>query len=160
MYRLLARRMTESGYEHYEISNFALPGRESRHNMKYWTGAPVYGFGCSAHSFDGRRTRWSNERDARGYVALVESGTSPVVERTELDERAAFSESLFLSLRLLGRGVNLSEHRARFRMDVRADYAADLERFSDAGLVEIHDDVLRLTSAGALLSNEVFAAFV
>jgi len=160
MYRLLARRLRAAGYEHYEISNFALPGRESRHNLKYWTGAPVYGFGCSAHSFDGRRTRWSNERDARGYVALVESGASPVVERTELDEREAFSESLFLSLRLLGRGVNLSEHRARFGADVRAEYAADLERFSDAGLVEVRDDVLRLTSAGALLSNEVFAAFV
>ncbi|HEX7174325.1 MAG TPA: radical SAM family heme chaperone HemW [Pyrinomonadaceae bacterium] len=160
MYRLLARRMTGAGYDHYEISNFALPGRESRHNMKYWTGAPVYGFGCSAHSFDGRRTRWSNERDAKRYVALIESGASPVVERTELDEREAFSESLFLALRLLRRGVNLSEHRARFRVDVRADYAADLERFSDAGLVELEDDVLRLTSAGALLSNEVFAAFI
>ena len=160
MYRLLARRMTDAGYEHYEISNFALPGRESRHNMKYWTGAPVYGFGCSAHSFDGRRARWSNERDARRYVGLVESGSSPVVERAELDEREAISESLFLALRLLGRGVNLSEHRARFGADVRADYAADLERFSDAGLIRIEDDTLRLTSAGALLSNEVFAAFV
>jgi oxygen-independent coproporphyrinogen-3 oxidase len=160
MYRLLARRMTEAGYEHYEISNFALRGRESRHNMKYWTGAPVYGFGCSAHSFDGRRTRWANERDARRYVELVESGRSPVVERTGLDEREASSESIFLALRLLGRGVNLAEHRARFGADVRAEHAADLERFAAAGLVEIEDDVMRLTPAGALLSNEVFAAFV
>jgi oxygen-independent coproporphyrinogen-3 oxidase len=160
MYRLLAARTAAAGYEHYEISNFARPRRESRHNLKYWTGAPVYGFGCSAHSFDGRRTRWSNERDARAYVALVEGGRGAIVERTELDERGAAAESLFLGLRLLGRGVDLAEHRARFRRDVRACYAADLRRFDEAGLVRFDGDVLRLTPAGALLSNEVFAAFV
>ena len=74
--------------------------------------------------------------------------------------RCASAEALFLGLRLLRRGVNLSEHRARFQRDVRADFAADLARFDEAGLVEIEDDMLRLTPAGALLSNEVFAAFV
>ena len=160
MYRLLAARMAAAGYEHYEISNFARRGRESRHNLKYWTGAPVYGFGSSAHSFDGRRTRWSNERDARAYVALVESGSGPIVERTELDEADASAESLFLGLRLLDRGVDLAAHRARFLTDVRERYADDLQRFDEAGLVRLDGDVLRLTPAGALLSNEVFAAFV
>lgn len=160
MYRLICRRAREAGYEQYEISNFARPGRESRHNMKYWTGAPYYGFGCSAHSFDGRLSRWSNERDARRYVELVESGAGPVVERTQLDSRDASAESIFLGLRLLKRGVDLAEHRARFRNDVREQYADDLRRFRDAGLVELEGDCLRLTPAGALLSNEVFAAFI
>ncbi|HYN86617.1 MAG TPA: radical SAM family heme chaperone HemW [Pyrinomonadaceae bacterium] len=160
MYNLLAARTRECGYEQYEISNFARPGRESRHNMKYWTGAPFYGFGPSAHSFDGRARRWSNERDARAYVELVERDGSAVVEVTELDEREASAEALFLGLRLLSRGVDLGEHRARFRTDVRALYAEDLRRFREAGLVSIDGDVLRLTPAGALLSNEVFAAFV
>ena len=61
---------------------------------------------------------------------------------------------------MLTRGVNLAEHRARYRQDVLADYAEDIERFGDAGLIEIEGDKLRLTPAGALLSNEVFAAFV
>ena len=160
MYILLAERTRDVGYEQYEISNFCLPGRESRHNMKYWTGEPYFGFGCSAHSFDGRTLRWSNERDARRYVEMLETRGDALVERTELDERESSAEALFLGLRLLGRGVNLSEHRARFRLDVREEYAADLSRFTDAGLIEFDGDILRLTPAGALLSNEVFSAFV
>jgi oxygen-independent coproporphyrinogen-3 oxidase len=160
MYRLMVERTASAGYEQYEISNFCLGGRESRHNMKYWTGAPYFGFGCSAHSFDGRASRRSNERDARRYVELMEERGSAVVERVELDARASSAEALFLGLRLLSRGVNLVEHRARFQEDVRAAYAEDLARFDDAGLIEIDGDVLRLTPEGALLSNEVFAAFV
>jgi oxygen-independent coproporphyrinogen-3 oxidase len=160
MYRLLVERSRAAGFEQYEISNFCLAGRESRHNVKYWTGAPFYGFGNSAHSFDGARLRWSNERDARAYVELIEEKSNAVVAREELDERGAGAEALFLGLRLLSKGVDLAEHRARFSLDVRADYAADLARFDEAGLIEIDGDVLRLTPAGALLSNEVFAAFV
>jgi len=160
MYQLLVARTRAEGYEQYEISNFARPGRESRHNLKYWTGAPFYGFGCSSHSFDGRHTRWSNERDSRRYVELVEGRGDAVVERTELDARAAGAEALFLGLRLLRRGVDLREHRARFGADVRAEYEDDLRRFNEAGLVELEGDTLRLTPRGALLSNEVFAAFV
>jgi oxygen-independent coproporphyrinogen-3 oxidase len=160
MYRLMVERTRAAGYEQYEISNFCVGGRESRHNMKYWTGAPYFGFGCSAHSFDGRRTRWANERDALAYVKSVEGEGAAVVTLEELDERAAGAEALFLGLRLLGRGVDLSEHRARYRRDVRADYAADLARFGEAGLVRFDGDVLRLTPEGALLSNEVFSAFV
>jgi oxygen-independent coproporphyrinogen-3 oxidase len=160
MYRLLAERTREAGYEQYEISNFCRPGRESRHNLKYWTGAPYYGFGCSSHSFDGRRRRWSNERDPRRYVGLIEEKADAVVERNELDAREASAEALFLGLRLLRRGVDLKEHRARFRLDVSAEYGDELRRFGDAGLVELDGDVLRLTPRGALLSNEVFSAFI
>jgi oxygen-independent coproporphyrinogen-3 oxidase len=160
MYRAMCARTRDAGYEQYEISNFCTPGRESRHNLKYWTGAPYYGFGCSAHSFDGRASRWSNERDARRYVELMDGTGSAVVERTELDARERSAEALFLGLRLLSRGVDLAEHRALFRRDVRADYAEDLARFDDAGLIEFEGDVLRLTPEGALLSNEVFSAFV
>ena len=160
MYRLMVERTGARGYEQYEISNFCLPGRESRHNVKYWTGAPYFGFGCSAHSFDGRRTRWSNERDAARYCELIETAGDAVVERNPLSDDEAASESLFLGLRLLGRGVDLAEHRARYRRDVRAEYAEDLARFGEAGLVRFDGDVLRLTPEGALLSNEVFSAFV
>ena len=160
MYCLLLDRTRAAGYEQSEISNFCRPGYESRHNMKYWTGAPFYGFGCAAHSFDGGRRRWANERDVARYVALVEAGRSPVVETTEADARAASAEALFLGLRLLRRGVDLAAHRALYGADVRAEYADQLERFSEAGLIEFDGDVMRLTRSGALLSNEVFAAFV
>jgi oxygen-independent coproporphyrinogen-3 oxidase len=159
MYELLVERTAQAGYEHYEISNFCLAGRESRHNLKYWTGAPYYGFGCSAHSYDGGSARWSNERDTLRYVELIERAGSAVVETTNLTARDREAESLFLGLRLM-RGVDLQRHRARFGADVRTSHADDLARFHDAGLIEIDDDTLRLTRAGALLSNEVFAAFV
>ncbi|HEV2880281.1 MAG TPA: radical SAM family heme chaperone HemW [Pyrinomonadaceae bacterium] len=159
MYQLLIERTRAAGYEHYEISNFCLPGREARHNLKYWTNAPYYGFGSSAHSYDGARLRWSNERDAARYVELLETRGAAVVETNELSVRDAGAEALFLGLRLM-RGVDLSEHRARFGTDVRSEYAADLSRFQAAELIRIDGDLLRLTRSGVLLSNEVFAAFV
>ncbi|MBA3711576.1 MAG: radical SAM family heme chaperone HemW [Pyrinomonadaceae bacterium] len=160
MYSLMVERTRHAGYRQYEISNFCRPGYEARHNTKYWTGAPYYGFGCSSHSFDGTGARWSNERDTKRYVEMIEAGESPIVERVELDARAMSAEAIFLGLRLLERGVNLAEHRARFGADVRQEHGDDLERFTDAGLIELRGDVLRLTQSGALLSNEVFAAFV
>lgn len=159
MYRLMLTRAQTAGYEHYEISNLCLPGYHSRHNTKYWTHDAVSGFGCSAHSYDGRRTRWSNERDAARYTKLIEDGCTAVVETIELDESDARSEAIFLGLRLM-RGVNLREHRARFGRDLRAEYASDLERLSEAGLIEFENDLMKLTASGALLSNEVFATFV
>lgn len=159
MYRMMLQRAQAAGYEHYEISNLSLPGKESRHNTKYWTGEAVFGFGCSAHSYDGAHTRWSNERDAARYTQLMEAERTPVVETVELDERARRAESIFLGLRLM-RGVNLARHRAHFGEDLRQAYAADLERLSDAGLIEFDNDLMRLTTSGALFSNEVFVTFV
>jgi oxygen-independent coproporphyrinogen III oxidase len=159
MYRVMLERSAAEGYEHYEISNLCLPGYESRHNTKYWTGDAVYGFGCSAHSYDGRRTRWSNERDAARYTALIEAGSTPIVETIELDERSARAESIFLGLRLM-RGISLEDYRTRFGADLRVEYADDLTRLSEAGLIELDKDLMKLTTSGALLSNEVFSLFV
>ncbi len=157
MYRVLVDEMTCAGYEHYEISNFCLPKFESRHNTKYWTGAPVYGFGCAAHSFDGQSVRWSNERDMLRYVELMERGANPVVETIKLSDDDARAEHIFLGLRLM-RGISLREHQTRFDVDLQHTHADDLSRLGAAGLIEINDEQLKLTSAGALLSNEVFAA--
>jgi oxygen-independent coproporphyrinogen III oxidase len=157
MYQLMADEVSAAGYQHYEISNFCLPGLESRHNTKYWNGAPYYGFGCSAHSYDGWRRRWANERDVAKYVALVEEQRSPIVERTDLNEEDVRSESIFLGLRLM-RGLDLEDYRTRFGSDLRDEYDADLNRLREAGLIEIDEGLMRLTKRGALLSNEVFAA--
>jgi len=157
MYQLMLDEVCAAGYQHYEISNFCLPGLESRHNTKYWSGAAYYGFGCSAHSYDGWRRRWANERDIAKYVDLIEHQGSPVVEHTDLNEEDARSESIFLGLRLM-QGVDLQNYRTRFGTDLRDKYEAELARLSDAGLIEIDDSLMRLTKRGALLSNEVFAA--
>jgi oxygen-independent coproporphyrinogen-3 oxidase len=157
MYTLMINEVCAAGYEHYEISNFCLPGFESRHNTKYWTGAAYYGFGCSAHSYDGVRRRWANERDASLYVELIERGRSPIVECTELREEDARSEAIFLGLRLM-RGIDLQRYREQFGRELREQYNGELDRLSAAGLIEIDRHLLKLTTRGALLSNEVFAA--
>jgi oxygen-independent coproporphyrinogen-3 oxidase len=157
MYQLMIDEVSAAGYQHYEISNFCLPGFGSRHNTKYWAGAPYYGFGCSAHSYDGARRRWANERDVAKYVTLVETEQSPVVERTNLNEDEARSESIFLGLRLM-QGLDLQNYHSRFGTDLRAEYEVEIARLCDAGLIEINERLMRLTTRGALLSNEVFAA--
>ena len=157
MYGTMIDQVSAAGYEHYEISNFCLPGFQSRHNTKYWNGAPYYGFGCSAHSYDGARRRWANERDVAKYVDLIARRQSTVVERTDLKEEDARSESIFLGLRLM-RGLDLADYRSRFGADLREQYDAELIRLREAGLIEIDHELLRLTTRGALLSNEVFAA--
>lgn len=159
MYQAMLERAAHAGYEHYEISNLCLPGFESRHNTKYWTGAPYYGFGCSAHSFDGRSRRWANERDLSKYVALVERNDSPLVEDRRLTEDDRRAEAVFLGMRMMA-GVRTGEFRELFGVDLRAAHADDLRDFQQAGLIEFDGDLLKLTRAGALLSNEVFAAFI
>jgi oxygen-independent coproporphyrinogen-3 oxidase len=159
MYELMLERSVLNGYQHYEISNLSLSGFQSRHNTKYWTGAPYYGFGCSAHSYDGSLRRWSNERDVTRYIDMVQRDVNPVVEETNLTKEQAISESIFLGLRLM-RGIDLKRHHLQFGADIRDSHGTELTRFHDAGLIVYDGDLLRLTRSGMLLSNEVFSAFV
>jgi oxygen-independent coproporphyrinogen-3 oxidase len=159
MYEVMLERSAAAGYEHYEISNLCLPGYQSRHNTKYWTGAPYYGFGCSAHSYDGEFRRWANERDIGRYLKLIEQNNSAVVVETELTQQDRQAESVFLGLRMMD-GFSVERYRELFGADIRETHATDLARFRDAGLIELSGDLVKLTRAGALMSNEVFAAFV
>jgi len=159
MYEWMIERAAAAGYEHYEISNLCRPGFSLRHNTKYWTGAPYFGFGCSAHSFDAHTRRWSNQRDVLRYVETVEQDVSPIVEEQELTDADLRAEALFLGMRMM-RGVDVREYNELFGVDLRAEHADELDRFREAGLVEFDGDLIRLTRNGALMSNEVFAALV
>jgi len=155
MYEVMLDRLGAAGYEQYEISSFARPGFESRHNIKYWRLDPVYGFGVSAHSFTGRE-RYANTRDTAAYVASIrESGSAEIFRETVNAE----SEFIFLGLRLT-KGIDLADFETRFGKDLLPTYRAEIERLTDAELVEISDGRLRLTRKGMLFSNEVFAEFV
>ena len=155
MYELMLTKIAAAGYEQYEISNFARSGFGSRHNSKYWTLDPVYGFGVSAHSFDGTE-RYANERDTNAYVDRIESGDSAEVMRETVD---AVSEFIFLGLRLT-RGVSLAEFRDRFGRDLTTSYAVEIADLGEKGLIASNAERLFLTEKGMLFSNEVFAAFV
>ncbi|MGD9588268.1 MAG: radical SAM family heme chaperone HemW [Pyrinomonadaceae bacterium] len=151
MYEVMLDCLAEAGYEQYEISNFCKPGFESRHNTKYWRLEPVFGFGVSAHSFDGVE-RYANDRDTAKYVEMIESKGTAEVFREEIDLGSEFA---FLGLRL-NEGIDIGEYENRFGTDI-ARSSEDLE---DKGLVEIAAGRLRLTRRGMLFSNEVFQAFI
>jgi oxygen-independent coproporphyrinogen-3 oxidase len=148
MYELMLGLLAAVGYEQYEISNFARPGRESRHNIKYWKLDPVYGFGVSAHSFDGRE-RYSNERDTAKYVEMITSSGSAEVTREPVD---IDSEAAFLGLRL-EEGIVVDDA-------LREKYGREIDEAVENGLLETDDGRLKLTLRGKLFSNDVFAIFV
>ncbi len=155
MYELMLDRLAAAGYEQYEIANFSKPGRRSRHNSKYWTLDPVFAFGVSVHSFDGRQ-RYSNERDTAKYVDMIESGNSAEVMREDIDRA---SEFVFLGLRTEN-GIDLADYKQQFGEDLIDKYSSELERVQDAELIEIANGRMFLTRKGKLFSNEVFAVFV
>lgn len=144
MYEIAVERLDRMGINRYEISNFARPSFESRHNLKYWRREPYLGFGADAHSFDGI-TRWQNAETASEYVQRYSAGLPFAIERTVADS----GEQFFLGLRL--------------REGIEGDwsrYAPAVQEFARQGLLEIQGRRLRLTPRGILLSNEVFAEFV
>ena len=155
MYEMMLGRLADAGYGQYEISNFARPGFESRHNSKYWTLDPVHGFGVSAHSFDGNQ-RYANERDTAKYVEMIENSRSSEIMRENIDRS---SEFIFLGLRLEN-GISLTEYREQFDEDLINKYSGEIDHLIDLGLVLNAGGRLRLTRRGKLYSNEVFAAFV
>ena len=171
MYKMICAAARDAAYEHYEISNFALATDEARageefthsrfrskHNMKYWTGAPFYGMGCGAHSYDGR-ARWTNILKTENYIASIASKGQAIAERHELTDEDRAAEALFMGLRLK-EGVSLDQFHAEYGVDVLSRYGEELPRLEEAGLIEIEGERLMLTDAGRLLSNEVFVSFV
>jgi oxygen-independent coproporphyrinogen-3 oxidase len=153
-------RFASRGLERYEISSFARPGFEARHNGKYWDDAPFLGFGMSAHSYrDGRRF-WNHDRLATYCRAVEEGGgASAVAGERRLGARERAAEALFTGLRRRT-GVDLGRFRLLYGLDPLEEWAAGLEEASAAGLVAVESGRLRLTEPGMLLSNEVFRAFV
>jgi oxygen-independent coproporphyrinogen-3 oxidase len=148
LYEEAVERLAAIGLPRYEISNFARPGHESLHNLKYWRLEPYAGFGADAHSLEDG-TRRQNVVDAAEYVARWRRGELPCVAQTPAHER---EERFFVGLRLT-EGIRPSAAE-------RARFAEPVERFLSEGLLEETDGVLRLTDRGVLLSNEVFQEFV
>lgn len=159
MYEMMLEKLDAAGFRQYEISNFSRPGFESRHNSKYWRCEAVFGFGVSAHSFDGNNLRYSNERDTNRYVSLIEGGISPVAEKNELTEKQLSGEFAFLNLRL-SEGLNLENYASHFGHNLLEELGNDLRQMEEAGLIKIAENRLRLTRKGMVFSNEVFEIFV
>lgn len=155
-FEMLVAALTAGGYEHYEISNFARPGHEARHNSAYWAGSAYLGIGPSAHSFDGNRTRQANVASNAKYLAALAQGTVPAsVEHLTLTDRA--NEYLMTTLRT-SRGVELPRLLTEFGRDLPAQHAPYLADLVARGLAVLTPNTLQLTSAGRLLADEITLA--
>ena len=158
-YLVACERLQSAGIAQYEISNFAREGFESRHNLKYWTRQPYFGFGVDAHAMLLSATP---ELDAVRFApadSLEQYLGGAGLQRTAVSRRAALEESFFLGLRL-NRGIDLRELAAEFgEASVREPRSAIVE-FVASGLMEQRGDLVCLTSRGRLLSNEVFERFI
>jgi oxygen-independent coproporphyrinogen III oxidase len=158
MYLRAMERLETAGYRQYEISNVARPGRESRHNLKYWTDGEWIGFGCGAHSTVGH-VRWNNVPGTADYVTRLAHHASPVAARRVLSHREQLEEALFMELRLAD-GVRLDRIREVYGVDVWREWGSRLAPCVDAGLLEYDAARLRLTRAGMLLANDVMTTFL
>jgi oxygen-independent coproporphyrinogen-3 oxidase len=158
MYLEAMDRLDAAGYEQYEISNVAKPGRRSRHNLKYWTDGEWLGFGCGAHSTRGR-ARWKNVAATDEYVARIERGQSPAIDAHHMSDAEWRGDALFTALRLAD-GVDEADFLSRYGIDVWAQYGPDLELFLENGVLSRKAGRFKLTRRGMLVANDVMAVFV
>jgi len=170
MYELAEEQMKAAGYVHYEISNWAKPGHECRHNLTYWHNLPYVGLGAGAHGWFGGH-RYSESRPIRGYIkkvrdtlaAHVESAASAgdrlpggaIVEDETIPRALEMAETAMLGMRLV-EGVDMSAFAQRYGVEFERVFSDRLSLAWDYDLIETRNDRLRLTPRGRLLGNEVF----
>jgi oxygen-independent coproporphyrinogen-3 oxidase len=158
MYESAMELLEAAGYEQYEISNVCRRGRESRHNVKYWSDGDWLGFGPGAHStWQGVRSR--NVASTEQYIGKIGSDASVTAERRPLSNDERLGDALFTGLRLT-HGVDVDLLSSRYGVDVWRRFGARLAPFIEAGLLLRQDGRLRLTRHGMLLANEVMSVFV
>lgn len=157
MYELAVSALAGYGYRHYEISNFALPGRESAHNSRYWKGSDYIGLGAGAHSCTGCGRwgrRWWNVEGVDEYMDLAACGRSTVAGAESLTREEAMIESVMLGLRMIGTGVSGQEFRERFGLYPK-DAFSSCAALEDAGFLLRRGQDILLTPKGTLVANEV-----
>jgi oxygen-independent coproporphyrinogen-3 oxidase len=154
-YELAEDLLAAGGYTHYEISNWARPGGECRHNLVYWRNLPYLGVGAAAHScLDGHRL--ANNKDLDKYIAEYTGKIPPMPELDEeIGPELELAETAILGLRL-DEGIETDYLRRRFGIDIMSHYRQQVEEMAGIGLLEKGEGRIRLTRRGRLLSNEVF----
>lgn len=157
MYRHVIRRFREAGYRHYEISNFARPGRESRHNLTYWRNEPYYGIGAGAHGY-AAGVRHENVKGVAAYIKAAAAGL-PRRETRPVSREEAMEDFMMVGLRMID-GVKEADFRRQFGVGLADVFGEPLGRLTASGLLVPTKDGYRLSEDGLMLGNEVFAAFI
>ena len=158
-YQASIDRLTQAGYKHYEISNFAKPGKECRHNLVYWENREYLGLGAGASSYrNGVRTK--NWNLPSRYIREVNSRGRAVEFAEKLEPGQALGETLMLGLRLLEKGVSMDQLEKRFRISFREVYGKVLSALSGKNLISIDQDRITLTRKGLFLADSVILEFI
>ena len=158
MFTMLIDHMESRGRKRYEISNFAIPGRESIHNLIYWENATYAGVGAGAHGYvDG--IRYSNIGPITKYMEKAAAGKRPVQQTHIVTEIEAMEEEMFLGLRK-SNGVSISLFKKKFGKSLEEIYGETLQSLIQNGLVEQSDDAVKLTQRGVYRGNDVFQQFL
>lgn len=157
MYLLLMSTMEAAGYTQYEISNFAKPGMESRHNITYWRNEDYYGLGAGAHGYVGRQ-RHMNIKGVNPYNEATRSGL-PRLDSFPISEQEAMEDFMMVGLRMR-EGVSDTAFRSQFGKSLEDIFAGSLHKMLKAGLLEQAGDTYRLSKQGILFGNDVFGEFV
>lgn len=154
LFTMLIHRLKEAGYQHYEISNFSLPGLHSRHNSSYWVGKKYLGCGASAHSFDGQSRQW-NVASIDRYIDAAENGTLDF-EIEELDQATRYNDFVITAIRTCW-GMSLDKLKTDFGTRLY-DYCLRMARpHIEQGTLQITDDTLRLTEQGIFVSDGIMS---
>jgi oxygen-independent coproporphyrinogen-3 oxidase len=152
-YALAESRLESAGYVHYEISNWARPGRECAHNCGYWSGLPYRGFGVGAHSFDGTRRFW-NTPALTDYAAMIDEGKLPIADQEELTPALRLQEAFMLGLRQ-SHGVDAREVARQLGISYSAEWHVRALQLEEEGWIHRSGSILRLTAKGRLAANSV-----
>jgi oxygen-independent coproporphyrinogen-3 oxidase len=145
-------QLEAAGYVHYEISNWALPGRECRHNVGYWTGVPYRGFGVGAHSYDGRRRFW-NTVSLSDYADCIDAGRAPISGEETLTPALRLEETFMLGLRQ-SRGLDIRG------MELPKEWFVRVAQLQEAGWLSFDGAIVRLTAKGRLGANSVIEELI
>jgi len=158
MYAYTKAHLREAGYERYEISNYAKPGFESRHNSSYWIGTEYLGVGLGASSLI-TNARYHNETDLNTYMEAVETGQDVRREIERLVSEEQMEEFMILGLRMM-QGVSRAEFQKRFGKPIETVYGSAVKKLERQGLLTQEGDTIALTETGIDVSNQVFVEFI
>lgn len=154
-FEMLMQWMEDAGYEHYEISNFAKPGKHSRHNSSYWQGRPYLGLGPSAHSFNGLSRQWNVANNSL-YMQNIRKGIVPS-EIEMLSPKMALNEYIMISLRT-SEGCDLGRVTERYGQDKSEQILAAAKEFKEKGWMRREGSMLKLTNEGKFFADGIAAA--
>lgn len=158
MYDYIVEKLPEAGYQRYEISNYALPGYESKHNLSYWQDVDYLGLGSGAHSY-WQGTRYENPIGIDDYISVLEAGRLPATLEEQVDRQAHMEEYCFLGLRTAA-GIDKNLFQQKFVVDLFTVYGRTIEKLVAQDLLQHTARGIALTALGMKYGNQVFGEFL